>query len=151
MDTTTDDLDHDAHPSAAGGLTKVVSMPMRAAREGINRAVDGAQDVGSKARGTVAVLADRTIRLGSAAREVAVSGRDATLERAEAVARREGAAQTAERLIACRFSRSGALTRTVRRAPSCCGTTTCGVAFASGASLALRHRVQTVALPRRPS
>jgi hypothetical protein len=76
---------------ATGGLTKVVSMPMRAAREGINRAVDGAQDVGAKARGTVAVLADRTIRLGGAAREVAVSGRDATLERAEAVARREGA------------------------------------------------------------
>jgi hypothetical protein len=81
---------------ATGGLTKVVSMPMRAVREGVNRAVDGAQDVGAKARGTVAVLADRTIRLGGAAREVAVSGRDATLERAEAVARREGAAQTAD-------------------------------------------------------
>ena len=83
---------------AAGGVTSVIGLPVRAAREGVNRAVDGAQEAGNLALGTVAGVTNRALRLGGAAREVAVSGRDASLGKAEAVARREGARDTAQGL-----------------------------------------------------
>ena len=81
---------------ATGGVTKVIGLPVRAAREGMNRAMDGAQEVGDLALSTVAGVTNRAKRLGGATREVAVSGRDASLSKAEAVARREGARDTRE-------------------------------------------------------
>ncbi|HEY2205435.1 MAG TPA: ferritin-like domain-containing protein [Pseudonocardia sp.] len=81
-----------------GGATRVLGLPIRTAREGVNRTVHGVQDAGERARDAVSDLTHRAGRLGGAAREVASSGRDASLERAEAVARREGAGQTAEAL-----------------------------------------------------
>lgn len=83
---------------AAGGVTQVIGLPVRAAREGVNRAIDGAQEMGSLVRGTAAGVTDRAMRFGGAAREVAVSGRDASLQRAEMEARREGAGDTATAL-----------------------------------------------------
>ncbi|WP_028935659.1 hypothetical protein [Pseudonocardia spinosispora] len=79
----------------AGGVTKMVGLPLRVALEGVNRTVEGAQDAGEKARETLGGAADRVMRLGGAAREVAVSGRNASLDQAERTARREGADQTA--------------------------------------------------------
>ncbi|HTF50215.1 MAG TPA: ferritin-like domain-containing protein [Pseudonocardia sp.] len=83
---------------ATGGVTKVIGLPVRAAREGMNRAMDGAQEVGDLALSTVAGVTNRAKRLGGATREVAVSGRDASLSQAEAVARREGARDTEKAL-----------------------------------------------------
>jgi hypothetical protein len=83
---------------AAGGVTQVIGLPVRAAREGVNRAIDGAQEMGGLVRGTAAGVTSRAMRFGGAAREVAVSGRDASLQRAEREARREGAGDTATAL-----------------------------------------------------
>lgn len=80
---------------AAGGVSKMVGLPLRVAREGVNRTFEGAQEVRDKAWESFGGTADRVARLGGAAREVAISGRNASLGRAERVARREGATQTA--------------------------------------------------------
>jgi hypothetical protein len=97
----------------AGGVTNMIGLPVRAAREGVNRAVDSAQEVrgkaretvadvtgraahlGDVARETVADVTDRAVRLAGAGRDVARTGRDASLRRAETVARQEGATGTA--------------------------------------------------------
>jgi hypothetical protein len=98
----------------AGGVTNAIGLPVRAAWEGVNRAVDSAQEVsgkawetvadvtdraervGDRARQTFAGVADRAIRLAGAGRDVARTGRDASLRRAETVARQEGATGTAQ-------------------------------------------------------
>jgi hypothetical protein len=82
----------------AGGATQVVRLPARVAREGVNRTVHGVQDVSERARDAVSDLTRRVGKLGGVAREVAVTGRNASLERAETVARREGARDTAKAL-----------------------------------------------------
>jgi hypothetical protein len=111
----------------AGGVTTVIALPVRAARESVNRAVDRAQEVrgkardtvadvtdragrvGDKARETVADVADRAMRLAGATGDVARTGRDASLRRAETLAREEGATRTAETVSETR-EELGALT-----------------------------------------
>jgi hypothetical protein len=87
---------------ATGGATKAISLPVRTAREGVNRAVSSAQDVGEWAREAVSGATNRATRFAGAARDVATTGRNASLERAETVARREGAGGAAETLHAAR-------------------------------------------------
>ena len=79
---------------AAGGFTRVAAIPARFARDGVNRALDQVQ----RLRGTVDDAAERAVRLGKDASEVAGAGVKASLSRAEAVSRREGATDTAARL-----------------------------------------------------
>jgi hypothetical protein len=79
----------------AGGVAHAVALPTRFAVEQVNRAVHTVYRTGEEAKETVAEtvadVAGRAARLGSDTREVAAAGRDATLQQAERVARREGA------------------------------------------------------------
>jgi malonyl CoA-acyl carrier protein transacylase len=80
----------------AGGATQVVNVPTRFARDQFNKAVYRARNTADQARESVEEVSDRASTISRGAREVLVSGRDAALRRAEAVARREGARDTAE-------------------------------------------------------
>jgi hypothetical protein len=75
----------------AGGVAHAVGLPTRFAMEQVNRAVHTVYRTGEGAKETVADIAGTAARLGSDTREVAAAGRDATLQQAERVARREGA------------------------------------------------------------
>ncbi|MCY7341710.1 MAG: ferritin-like domain-containing protein [Pseudonocardia sp.] len=79
----------------AGSVTWVVGLPTRFAVARVNRAVHIVSRTGESARGTAEELADRAVRLGTDTREVAMPGRDAALQRAERVARRDGTDETA--------------------------------------------------------
>jgi hypothetical protein len=80
----------------AGGATLVVNAPTKFAREQLNKAVDRLRSGAGQARETVDEVSDRAATLGRDARDVLTTGRDAALERAESVARRDGAQDTAE-------------------------------------------------------
>lgn len=80
----------------AGGVTRIVNMPSRFAIERVNRAVDSVAQAGEQARSKVDDVAGQAARLGDAAREVFGAGRDASLKRAERVARRDDARDTAD-------------------------------------------------------
>ncbi|TWF81203.1 uncharacterized protein DUF892 [Pseudonocardia hierapolitana] len=75
----------------AGGVAHAVALPTRFAVEQVNRAVHTVYRTGEEAKETVEEVAGAAARLGSDTREVAAAGRDATLQQAERVARREGA------------------------------------------------------------
>lgn len=83
----------------AGGVTRVVGLPTRFAIERFNQAVAAVTRTGEQVRDGAEELARDTAgtvtRIGAGAREVAVAGRDAALGRAEQVARRDGADDTA--------------------------------------------------------
>ncbi len=79
----------------AGGMTLVLNVPARVAREQLNRAVDRTRRSADQARDTLGEISDRAVTLGRDARDVLSTGRDAALERAESVARRDGADGTA--------------------------------------------------------
>jgi bacterioferritin (cytochrome b1) len=79
----------------SGGVTRAVAFPTKLAVAGLNRAVHTVARTGEQARSTVEDYAGRVERLGAGTREVVMAGRDATLQRAERVARREGADETA--------------------------------------------------------
>jgi ferritin-like metal-binding protein YciE len=75
----------------AGGVAHAVTLPTRFAVDQVNRAVHTVYRTGEGAIGAVEGVAGRAARFGGDAREVAAAGRDATLQQAERVARREGA------------------------------------------------------------
>ena len=79
----------------AGGVSRVVSLPTRFAVERFNHAVAAVQRTGDQAREGAEDVAERVTRIGAGAREVVTAGRDAALGRAEQVARRDGARDTA--------------------------------------------------------
>lgn len=79
----------------AGGVARAASLPTRFAVERFNQAVALVTRTGEQARESAEDLADRATRIGEDAREVVTAGRDAALVRAERVARRDGAADTA--------------------------------------------------------
>lgn len=79
----------------SGGVTKAASLPTRWAVAGLNQAVHTVTRTGEHARETAEEYAGRVVRIGTGAREVASAGRDAALQRAERVARRDGAGDTA--------------------------------------------------------
>jgi len=80
----------------AGGATRLANFPGRFAVEQVNRTVNSVQQTGEQTRGKVNQVADKTTQLTSAVREVLTTGRNASLQRAEKVARREGDKQTAK-------------------------------------------------------
>jgi hypothetical protein len=75
----------------AGGVTRAVVLPTRFAMQGVNRAVDTVYRTGETAVNTIGDVAGRVAQFGAGTREVATAGRDAALQRAERVARRDGA------------------------------------------------------------
>jgi bacterioferritin (cytochrome b1) len=77
-----------------GGITRLAGIPARYARDGANRALDNA----ARLRGRFGDAADRAVRIGRGAADVASTGVKASLGRAERVSRREGADGTADRL-----------------------------------------------------
>jgi hypothetical protein len=93
----------------AGGATRALNLPARAAAEGVNRAVHGVAQTGKQARTKLAAGAAKATQLTGAAREAVTVGRDASLQRAETIARREGDRDAAAALRSAR-SDAGALT-----------------------------------------
>lgn len=75
----------------AGTVAHAVGLPTRFAVEQVNRAVHTAYRTGEQVSGVVGDVAGRAAQLGSGTREVATAGRDAALQQAERVARRDGA------------------------------------------------------------
>ncbi len=80
----------------AGGVTRVVSLPTRFAVERFNQAVAAVARTGEQAREGAEEVADRVAKIGAGTVEVATAGRDAALRRAEKVATRDGAGDTAD-------------------------------------------------------
>lgn len=79
----------------AGGVTRAVNYPVRFARDQVNRVLGQVQRTGDQVREGVTEVAGKAARLSGNARDVLVTGRDASLERAEHVARAEGDTATA--------------------------------------------------------
>lgn len=88
---------------AAGVATRAATLPNRFAVEGVNRYVHTVQRTAEEARTRASVIGERASLLSErakgfadGAREVLTSGRDASLQRAEKVAAREGNREAAE-------------------------------------------------------
>jgi paraquat-inducible protein B len=80
----------------AGGASRLVNLPTRFAVEQVNRTVNSVQQTGEQTRDKVGQVADKTSQFTSAVREVFTTGRNASLQKAETVARREGDKSTAK-------------------------------------------------------
>jgi hypothetical protein len=80
----------------AGTATRVAVFPTRAAVQGVNRYVQFVQQTAEQVRNRFTAAEEKATRLTEDAREVAIAGRDASLEKAERVAQREGNAEAAE-------------------------------------------------------
>ena len=81
---------------AAGAAARVATLPNRVALQGVNRYVHGVQRTAEQARSTATLLGEKAVGFADGAREVLVSGRDASLQRAERVAKREGNREAAD-------------------------------------------------------
>ena len=79
----------------AGGATLVMNVPTRFAREQLNKTVNRVRNVAGHTRDTVEEATERASTFGRDAVDVLSTGRDAALQRAETVARRDGADSTA--------------------------------------------------------
>ncbi len=82
----------------AGGVNRAVNFPARIAREQVNRVVGFVQSSGEELATKTQRVAGKAAQLGDDARDVVLTGRAAALDRAENLARREGATDTAETL-----------------------------------------------------
>lgn len=91
-----------------GGATRAVRLPVNFAREQVSRWAARLQQGGDQVRAVVTDTAGRAARFGEDAREVVTTGRNAALDRAERVSRREGATDAAAVLHEAR-ARLGAL------------------------------------------
>lgn len=94
--------------AVAGGVTRAVNYPVRIAREQVNRVFSTVQRSGDQARARVADAAGKASQFSENARDVLVTGRDASLERAEEVARQQGDVKTARSVHDAR-TRAGSL------------------------------------------
>lgn len=81
---------------AAHTLSRTGSKALETASHATDEVRDGAVRAGRSVRRTAGEAADTAARIGDDVRDVATAGRDATLERAEQVALREGAGRTAD-------------------------------------------------------
>lgn len=81
---------------AAGVATRAAILPNRLAVQGVNRSVHTVQRTTEQARIRISDLGERAGGFADGARQIFTSGRDASLERAERVARRGGNRETAE-------------------------------------------------------
>ncbi len=82
----------------AGGATRVLNLPARYATQTVNRTVDNLQQGGEETRSRLSSAADKASTFTDAVRESLTVGRNASLQRAEKIARREGSRDTAETL-----------------------------------------------------
>ena len=82
----------------AGGVSRAVNYPVRIARQQVDRLADNVANSGDVLRQRVEQAAGKAVQLSTNARDVALSGRNAALDRAETLARRDGAAETAGNL-----------------------------------------------------
>jgi hypothetical protein len=78
------------------GATRVAQLPARFAAERVNRTVDTVQQSTEQTRQTLTSLAGKAAQMRGAVRESLTVGRNAGLERAEKVARRNGDTDTAK-------------------------------------------------------
>ena len=76
--------------AVAGGVARVVNYPVRFARDQVNRTLGRFQARGEQVRAGVTQAAGKAAQFSENARDVLVTGRDASLERAEKVARDAG-------------------------------------------------------------
>lgn len=81
----------------AAGLS-LATLPARTVSRGVNEVADRAAKLRNRAQSTVAEVAETAADVTEAVGEVVTTGRDASLKRAESVARREGADKLAETL-----------------------------------------------------
>ena len=79
----------------AGTATRLAYLPNRVAAKGVNLYVHVLHQTAEQARARVNALTGKATSLAGGAREVLVTGRDASLERAEDVAQREGGPEAA--------------------------------------------------------
>lgn len=79
----------------AGTATRIVGVPNRVALRSVNRYVNRVQTTAVQARDQVTALGGKAVDFADGAREVLGTGRDASLQRAERVARRGGHRQAA--------------------------------------------------------
>jgi hypothetical protein len=82
----------------AGGVTRAVYYPVRIAREQVNRVVGLVQSSGEELATKTQRAAGKAAQLSENARDVVLTGRAAAFDRAEDIARRDGATETAENL-----------------------------------------------------
>jgi hypothetical protein len=76
--------------AVAGGVARAVNYPVRFARDQVNRTLGRFQARGEQVRAGVNQAAGKAAQFSENARDVLVTGRDASLERAEKVARKQG-------------------------------------------------------------
>jgi hypothetical protein len=74
----------------AGGLTRVVNYPVKFARDQVNRAFGRVQATGDQVRAGVDQAAGKAAQFSENARDVILTGRNASLQRAENLAQRQG-------------------------------------------------------------
>ena len=94
--------------AVAGGVARVVNYPVRFARDQVNRTLGRFQARGEQVRVGVTQAAGKAAQFSENARDVLVTGRDASLERAEKVARTQGDTDAATAVHEAR-TRLGAL------------------------------------------
>lgn len=92
----------------AGGVGRAVNFPVRVARQQVNRVVGLVQAGGEELATTTQRAAGKAAQFSENARDVVLTGRSAALDRAEDLARRDGATDAAETLHA-RRTRLGVL------------------------------------------
>lgn len=73
-----------------GGATRAANLPARYAAETVNRTVDIVQQNTEQARAKLGAAAEKATQVTGAVRDVLTVGRDASLQRAEKLARRDG-------------------------------------------------------------
>jgi hypothetical protein len=91
---------------AAGGTTRLVTLPVRFAANSVNRALGSAQHAGERTTDTVSGAVDgvvgRATSLTDALRETLTAGRQASLRRAGRIAERDGDREVAGAVAATR-------------------------------------------------
>ena len=92
----------------ASGASRLANAPARFASEQINRTVDSVTNTGAKAKNRVAAASERTSQVTDLVRDALTFGRNATLGRAEKLARRDGDKTATEQIHEAR-SDAGAL------------------------------------------
>lgn len=79
---------------AAGTASRVVNLPARFAADRVNRTVDSVQQGADSARDRLGEVTDKASSFTGAVRDVVLAGRNASLQRAERIARRDGDRKT---------------------------------------------------------
>lgn len=88
-----------------GGITRVVRLPGRVTADGVNRAGHEISRAGRRARRSVLAITDGVDRAAHDAGDILSTGLDAALDRADQVARNEGADDTGRAVRSARRAR----------------------------------------------